>query len=314
MSGKLQNMPTSEYQRSSGYGGHPACVLSETNQGVGDARIVELKSGRPGPCFFLVPGTGGRVEGFTELATMLDSPMPVFAIEARGVDGNGEPDHDIDILARHYLDRIRTVQQRGPYFLLGHSFGGMVVFEVAQRLLRLQERVGCLILLDTPLPKRFWPLRFILTNFASRLNGHLKRIASDPIRTNIMYYSLRLNLRRKGLHHIPTDLKFGRDAAHMLLANNMLMKKWRPSFYDQKLTLFCARDTHNLDGMWKSRARELQIYRATGSHIDLIERPHVYNLARDLSACLTAASEADGWHCQLQGDSTRQSLLIAESR
>ena len=131
------------------------------DHGMGNARLVELKSGRPGPCFFLVPGTGGRVEGFAELATLLDTPMPVFAIEARGVDGNGQPDQDIETLVRHYIDRIRTVQPNGPYFLLGHSFGGMVVYEMAQRLLAMQERVACLIMLDTAVPRRFWPVGFL---------------------------------------------------------------------------------------------------------------------------------------------------------
>jgi thioesterase domain-containing protein len=257
---------------------------------MGNARLVELKPGRPGPCFFLVPGTGGRVEGFGELATLLDTQMPVFAIEARGVDGNGEPDHDIDTLARHYIDRIRTVQPHGPYFLMGHSFGGMVVFEMAQRLLELQERIGCLILLDTPLPKRYWPFQFILANFGSRLSGHLVRIAGGSISENFVYYTLRLNLRRKGLHHIPTDLKFGRDAAHMLLANDMLMKIWRPAFYPQRLALFCASDTKHLDSLWRGRVRDLRTYTATGDHIALIEQPHVSSLARDLSACLADAS------------------------
>jgi acetoacetyl-CoA synthetase len=265
-------------------------VLSD--KGAGGARLVELKPGQPGPCFFLAPGTGGRVEGFAELANLLDSPMPVFAIEARGVDGNGEPDHDIGILARHYIDRIRTLQPNGPYFLMGHSFGGMVVFEMAQKLLELQEPIGCLILLDTPLPKRYWPLRFLLANFGSRLHGHFNRITSGTARENFIYYMSRLNLRRKGMHHIPTDLKFGRDAAHMLLANDMLMKKWRPAFYPRKLTLFCARDTKHLDSMWRNRVHELAVYAAVGDHIALIEQPNVSSLARDISACLADASKA----------------------
>src|ERR1700722_6756976 len=75
--------------------------------------------------------------------------MPVFAIEAGGVDGNGEPDNDIETLAQHYIGRIWSLQPNGPYFLLGHSFGRMVVSEMAQRLLAIGERIACLILLDT---------------------------------------------------------------------------------------------------------------------------------------------------------------------
>ena len=173
------------------------------------------------------------MEGFSELAALLHTPMPVFAIEARGVDGNGQPDQDIGAMVRHYIDRIRTVQPNGPYFLLGHSFGGMV-FEMAQQLLAMQERVACLILLDTAVPKRYWSVGFLLANFGSRLHGHLKRIMSGSVRQNVFYYAWRLNLRRQGLHQIPTDLKFGRDAAHMLLANDMLGKKWRPGILPEQ--------------------------------------------------------------------------------
>jgi thioesterase domain-containing protein len=262
------------------------------DQGIGNARLVELKSGRSGPCFFLVPGTGGRIEGFAELASLLDTPMPVFAIEARGVDGNGQPDDDTEALVRHYIGRIRTQQPNGPYFLLGHSFGGMVVFEMAQRLLAMGERIGCLILLDTPLPHRFWPLHFLLANFGSRLHGHFKRITSGSVRGNVTYYLWRLNRRRKGLHNIPTDLKVGADAAHILLANDMLAKKWRPEFYPGRLTLFCARDTKHLDSLWHGRVGEVEIHEAEGDHIALIQQPYVSSLSRDMSACLSKASTA----------------------
>lgn len=275
------NVTVAEYERD---------VFSD--QGLGDARLVELKPGRSGPCFFLVPGTGGRIEGFAKLATLLDTPMPVFAIEARGVDGNGQPDGNIETLVRHYIVRIRTQQPNGPYFLLGHSFGGMVVFEMAQQLLAMKEPVACLILLDTPLPIRYWPLRFLLANLGSRLHGHLKRIARGSVRENVSYYAWRLNLRRKGMHHIPTNLKIGGDAAHMLLANDMLGRKWRPEFYPGRLTLFCARDTHRLDSVWRRRVRELEAYSAEGDHIALIQQPYVSSLARDMSACLSKASIA----------------------
>ena len=40
------------------------------NRELGNARVVKLKSGRPGPCLFLVPGIGGRIEGFGNLAEL----------------------------------------------------------------------------------------------------------------------------------------------------------------------------------------------------------------------------------------------------
>ena len=258
----------------------------------GTVRIVQLKPGQPGLCVFLVPGTGGRVEGFANLAMSLQTPMPVYAIEARGVDDSSEPDEDIVELVDHYLQQVKNLEPMGPYFLIGHSFGGMVVYEMAQRLIETGKQVACLILLDTVTPKKFWPASFWIGNLWGRLRGHIARVTSNPLKNNIAYYRRRLIRRRHGLHEIPQDLKFGRDAARMLLANEMLLKKWRPNFYPGKLTLFCASDTKDLSTLWRHLVGELDYHRATGGHVNLIEPPYVSFLAEDISLCL--AKSADG--------------------
>ena len=257
--------------------------------GMGSARLVELKPGRPGPCVFLVPGLGGRVEGFSELATLLDTPMPVLAIEARGVDSTSDPDQDMETLVQHYIDQIRTVQTNGPYFLLGHSFGGAVVLEMAQRILMMDQRIACLILLDTPLPKRYWSLRFFLATLGPRIRGHLERVTGNSIAQSLNYYTRRLRRRWQGLHNIPPDLTFGAEAARMLIALDMLMSQWRPVFYPGRLTLFCCENTE-LSNLYQDLAAELETHLLEGDHINMVEQPHVLSLARDLSLCLARAS------------------------
>jgi thioesterase domain-containing protein len=254
-----------------------------------DARLVELRPGRSGPCIFLVPGLGGRVEGFSEFATLLDTEMPLFAIEARGVDALSDPDHDMATMVEHYIDRIRTIQASGPYFLIGHSFGGAIVFEMAHRILAMRERVGCLILLDTPLPKRNWTLRFFLVNLVPRIRGHLERIVGDSLSQSINYYTRRLRRRWQGLHNIPQDLMFGPEAARMLMATDMLMSQWRPDFYPGRLILFCCTDTE-LWTLYERLAAELETHVVAADHINMVNQPHVPVLAREVSACLEKAS------------------------
>jgi thioesterase domain-containing protein len=55
----------------------------------------------------------------------------------------------IEQAAALYLSEIRRVQPRGPYHLVGHSYGGRVVWEMAQVLARAGETVGLLALIDT---------------------------------------------------------------------------------------------------------------------------------------------------------------------
>lgn len=258
----------------------------------GGARVVQLRMGRPGPSLFMVPGTGGRVEGFAPLAMLLETSMPVYAIEARGIDGVTEPDSNIDQVVDHYLSRIATVQAEGPYFLLGHSYGGMVAFELAQRLLTTNRRVACLIFLDTVMPKRHWPRRVYLSELGKRLYGHVIRFKNSSVKSNFNYYSRRVRLRMRGLHNIPADMKIGRDSARMLLANEMVQREWEPRFYPDKLTLFWSSDMQGLAHVWDNRAQELEIHSALGAHISLIEHPNVASLAADISECLARASRA----------------------
>jgi thioesterase domain-containing protein len=216
--------------------------------------------------------------------------MPVYAIEARGLDRSSEPDGDLEEMIKHYVDRVQTVQAAGPYFLLGHSFGGMVVFEMAQRLIAAGERVACLVMLDTPIPKRYWTLPFLLKNFVARLDGHAKRLRSLSLKQSMVYYSRRVLLRIHGLQDIPVDMKIGKDIARVLLANDMLGKRWIPKFYSDRLTLFSSTDVKDLETLWRNHVRELEVRSAAGGHINLIEQPYVSSLAVDISACLMRAS------------------------
>ncbi|UJR87104.1 amino acid adenylation domain-containing protein [Sandaracinus amylolyticus] len=60
---------------------------------------------------------------------------------------------DVHVMAPAYLARMRALQPRGPYLLGGVSFGGVVAYEVAQRLRAEGERVELLVLFDTILPR-----------------------------------------------------------------------------------------------------------------------------------------------------------------
>ena len=145
----------------------------------GDARLVELKAGRKGPCVFLFPGAGGRIDGFTLLAANLKTDMPVLAIEGRGVSDSGRPDADVIEMAQHYLARIRSAQAEGPYFLVAHSFGGSAAFEIATRLAEAGEKVACLILIDTWISSRSWPFSFYLHYMRVMWQRRYRRLPLD---------------------------------------------------------------------------------------------------------------------------------------
>jgi thioesterase domain-containing protein len=55
-------------------------------------------------------------------------------------------------IAAHYLSEIESVKPEGPYFLGGYCFGGLVAFEIAQKLRKRGEAVPLLVLLAPDAP------------------------------------------------------------------------------------------------------------------------------------------------------------------
>lgn len=88
------------------------------------------------------------------LAGHLDSAWPVYGIESsldedlRRWHMNGEITLTLETLAARNVEIIQQTQPKGPYFLSGFCFGGVLAFEVARQLEAKGERVGLLVLLD----------------------------------------------------------------------------------------------------------------------------------------------------------------------
>ncbi|SOD62616.1 amino acid adenylation domain-containing protein [Streptomyces zhaozhouensis] len=99
------------------------------------------------PLFCVHPGLGvGWV--YSGLVKELEADRPVYALQARGLTGDGELPASAAEMADDYVAQIRQVQPHGPYHLLGWSLGGMVAHLIATRLQQQGERVELLALLD----------------------------------------------------------------------------------------------------------------------------------------------------------------------
>jgi len=148
--------------------------------------LVTIQQTGDQPPLFLIHAAGGNVLNYRILLGALGSAQPVYGLQARGLDGVQDPFSSIEEMARVYLAEIRFVQDSGPYYLGGESFGGLVAFEIAQQLAKRGERVSFLAMLDTPGPgKRGYRSLF---SFERGLSG---------VRYAFAYTSLPLYLYKK---------------------------------------------------------------------------------------------------------------------
>jgi amino acid adenylation domain-containing protein len=144
-----------------------AAILRDADWSPSWPTVATLQPHGERPGFFCVPGAGAGVLALMPLARRLGCEQPFFGLQPPGLDTAIPPLRSVDKLADYFVPAIRKVQERGPYFLGGASFGGVVALAIAQQLRREGEEVALVALLDTfgpgyPRPRWDAPLRFRL--------------------------------------------------------------------------------------------------------------------------------------------------------
>jgi acyl carrier protein len=102
-----------------------ATVLNQSTEKMWSSLVAIQPNGTKLP-FFCVPGIGGNVTDFYELALQLGNEQPFYGLQAVGLDGKSKPYTNIEDMATHYIKEMQTVQPQGSYLLGGHSFGALV--------------------------------------------------------------------------------------------------------------------------------------------------------------------------------------------
>jgi amino acid adenylation domain-containing protein len=123
---------------------------SGTRPGLPTRPLIELTSAAAGPPMFLIHAVGGTVSAYAQLGEHLGGTFRVYGLEAPGLSDPAALAASLACLADDYTRRIRAAQPAGPYRLAGWSMGGVIAFEVAQRLEAAGLQVGLLVLLDAP--------------------------------------------------------------------------------------------------------------------------------------------------------------------
>jgi thioesterase domain-containing protein len=101
---------------------------------------------------FCIPGAGGNVTGFIELASAMGSECPIHGLQPRGVDSSLVPHSTVEAAATMYLKAISAIQPDGRAHLIGHSFGGWIAFEIATQMRASGRTAASLTIIDSEAP------------------------------------------------------------------------------------------------------------------------------------------------------------------
>lgn len=118
------------------------------------ANLVLLKKGdNIDRNLFLVHAGSGEVDGFVEFCRHSKSGINYWGIKADGIENFTPYNIEIRDIARQYVEKIKSLQPRGPYYLAGWCFAGTIAFEMARQLEKRDEEIGFLGLINSLAPQ-----------------------------------------------------------------------------------------------------------------------------------------------------------------
>jgi amino acid adenylation domain-containing protein len=282
--------------------------------------LVPLRKEGARPPLAVLPGAGGNVLYFHELSRHLHPDQPLWGLQALGMDdGSAIPDRLEEIASRYVEILRRDLLKEGPWRLLGHSFGGLVAFEMARQLLARGEEVAFLGVLDNAAPDTASEEDYTGWGDAEWLRHIATRIGK--------LYKTDLGLRTEGfaalayedqLRHLvdrlvaagllPVETHRGHFARFIEVyrANAMAAARYRPGILPApgRLTLFkaceidpelerAAVDDPAL-GWNRYTACPVAVVEVPGTHLSMTAEPHVGELARRVEEALTPRPRAGG--------------------
>lgn len=163
------------------------------------------------PIFFVHPGMG-EILIFMNLTRHIDD-RPVYALRARGFDGE-DFFGSMDEIITCYHAAIKKTQPEGPYALAGYSFGSILTWEIAKRMIAAGDEVKFLGTFDqAPFLKQRsrgydWyecvvSVAFFLGLMEEKLAyaslPHLRTLTQEEVLVHIMTNAPPLRLKELGL-------------------------------------------------------------------------------------------------------------------
>lgn len=285
--------------------------------------VVPIRTMGNKPPFFGVHGQDGGILFWNDIVGYLPDDQPFYGVQAQGIDGIQPALTRIEDMATLYLQEIRKVQSRGPYYLGGFSMGGEIAFEMARQLNAQGERVALLVMFDTGNPNRAirmssYVSREIVTpalesdpsisrmEIARRkIVGHLRRLSGRNPEGKLAYliHEFWIRVRRIGIYTLVKLVRLSgmRLPDRLLLlylqeSHTKALQNYVPGLYSGKITLFRASQTLKANppdsplGWGPLTTGGLEVYLFDSTH-RIVDAEYAEEVAQKLNECLLTANE-----------------------
>ncbi|GAB3263987.1 AMP-binding protein [Kineosporia babensis] len=250
--------------------------------------LVPLRGSGSRPPLFLLTGGGGLGVTLVPLVRHLPEDLPVYALQAYGLEARGVPDWSVEASARRHIKTLRSIQPVGPYFIGGHSFGGVLALEVAQQLREAGQQVELLVVIDSFPPDR-------------KSHAPLEGSTVQKLRTA-------LGVATTGLRGTPGDDQYWR----FWRQSNYLHQRYRAKPYDGETLIIVAADSEEkherrawapyLTGTWR-------LTHVPGDHMSILRDPFAGKTSEVIWEQLEPAQQRDPAEARPRREQARPRLV-----
>ncbi|MBD2020581.1 amino acid adenylation domain-containing protein [Leptolyngbya sp. FACHB-36] len=268
--------------------------------------FVMLQAGTAAsPPLFCIHVLGRGMKFYRPVLQYLNPQQAVYGLSTN-LTGELLPSNSVEDLAAHYLQQIQTIQPTGPYYLIGVSFGGVVAFEIAQQLLKQNQSVEFLGLLDTYAPgavrslsmsqqvKEHWRYlsslgpSYVLKKVRDKGSGQIQSLTGSISKAQ---HRLGIKLMEATGQALPENFQdFMYEEQSQRLGSTYKLQPYPGAAILFKASEQFSNVSLQIDpamGWGEVIAGGLEIHQITGTHLSILQEPHVQVLGATLQACLT---------------------------
>lgn len=244
--------------------------------------IAIIKGGNSDSPLFCIDG----ILSYKDLAYSLNSTKMVCGVylehENAEIDKATEGEEyrvfsSIENVVTRFQESIKKSQPHGPYFLCGHSFGGIIALEIARKFKAEGEIVKLVAMFDAFAPG----YKQSLSNF-KRITFHLGQLLQfgwPYFRQKVADFVIRTALRANIGYNLVNDLGNYRSELRDRAFNS-----YSPQTYQGEVILFRAREraagiSKLKDLGWGKFIQHLEIHEISGDHYGILNQGHVEELA-----------------------------------
>ena len=250
-----------------------------------------------------VPGAGASVTSFVELCMYCARSASIYGLESRGLHGKSVPHATVQAASEYFARVVFGAFGITRYELLGHSFGGWVSFDMAQRLESLGCEIASLTIVDSSAPGDCTLREYFTTDVIMECAQSFELLLGRPlgVRRSVLE-GMTAEEQRGVLHqklvaqgvfpHRSTAADLRGALRVLATALRSSYKPVRPYQGPMKLVLVddptlsdeanrCERQ--RLVESWQLWAPNLKYQHAPGNHMNILKAPNVEVIAKILS-------------------------------